>query len=107
MAKEKIIDRLSYIVSDISSLTVSVNDDGSVKITVDMHGYGHLLAKKVLREIILMFRNISFEIVVIHGYNSGTVLLETIRNDFENERIVEKKAYPYNPGITSLFVKAA
>lgn len=43
------------------------------------------------------------EIVVIHGYNNGTALLDMVRNDFVNKRI-KMKLKGLNQGITSLIL---
>ena len=44
------------------------------------------------------------EIVVIHGYRKGQVLLNAVRNEFTHERI-EKKIIPFNKGITLIYLK--
>lgn len=45
------------------------------------------------------------EIVVIHGYRKGQVLLNAVRNEFTHERI-EKKIIPFNKGITLIYLKS-
>ena len=44
------------------------------------------------------------EIVVIHGYRKGQVLLNAVRNEFNHNRI-EKKIIPFNKGITLIYLK--
>ena len=43
------------------------------------------------------------EVVVIHGYRKGQVLLNMVRKDFKHPRI-KKKVIPINRGITLLYV---
>lgn len=43
------------------------------------------------------------EIIVIHGYHSGTALLDMVRNDFANKR-VKMKLKGLNQGVTSLIL---
>ncbi len=44
------------------------------------------------------------EIVVIHGYRKGQVLLNAVRREFTHDRI-EKKIIPFNKGITLIYLK--
>ena len=54
-------------------------------------------------------RNVSFapkeikEIVVIHGYHSGTKLLDMVRKEYQNKR-VKRKFLSLNQGVTSLIL---
>lgn len=43
------------------------------------------------------------EIVVIHGYRNGSVLLNMVRKEFENDK-VKRKLLWLNKGITSLLL---
>ena len=43
------------------------------------------------------------EIVVIHGYHNGKILLNMVRKDFVNNR-VKRKVLGLNQGITSLIL---
>lgn len=43
------------------------------------------------------------EIVVIHGYRNGSVLLNMVRKEFENDKIKRKLLW-LNKGITSLLL---
>lgn len=43
------------------------------------------------------------EIVVIHGYRNGSVLLNMVRKEFENDK-VKRKLLWLNNGITSLLL---
>ena len=43
------------------------------------------------------------EIVVVHGYRKGQVILNMVRKEFKHKRI-EKKEIPYNKGITLIYL---
>ena len=44
------------------------------------------------------------EVVVVHGYRRGKILLEMVREKFDHPK-VDSKLISINPGRTSLFIK--
>ncbi len=105
MGREQIMQRMTFIMygEDICRVNISEESDGTKTIMVDLHGLNRKSAAKMISNIIAMFM-FPFNLVLIHGYNHGTVLKEYIAYDLNNPRIT-KKSTPYNnPGITYLTI---
>lgn len=73
-------------------------------ITIDLHKFRVWEAIQYLNNTILVASPKTKEIVVIHGYHNGNVLLNMVRNEYRNPR-VKSKFISLNPGITSLILK--
>lgn len=76
----------------------------SERITVDLHNMEENEARFFLERAIDTAEPKIKEVVVIHGYRKGQVILNMVRKDFNHERI-EKKVIPYNKGITLIYLK--
>jgi hypothetical protein len=72
-------------------------------ITIDIHNHTVSDAKQKLHLAVKIAPTEIKEIVVIHGYHSGTALRDMVRNDFESKRVA-RKYLSLNPGITSLIL---
>lgn len=72
-------------------------------VQVDLHNMSGLDARKCLDLIVETAPDTIREIVVIHGYRSGTTLLNMVRYSYNNKRI-KSKYISLNPGITSLML---
>ena len=79
---------------------ITENDTGYV---VDLHGKHRYEARAFINNIIKL-TNHPFTIVLIHGYNNGTVLKKMIFEDQINSRIINKTEAEYNMGRTLLTV---
>lgn len=44
------------------------------------------------------------EIVVVHGYRKGQVIMNMVRKEFTHKRI-DRKEIPYNKGVTLIYLK--
>lgn len=44
------------------------------------------------------------EIVVVHGYRKGQVIMNMVRKEFKHKRI-DRKEIPFNKGITLIYLK--
>ena len=73
-------------------------------ITIDLLKFRVWEAMQYLNNTILVASPKIKEIVVIHGYHNGNVLLNMVRNEYRNSR-VKSKFISLNPGITSLILK--
>ena len=73
-------------------------------LTVDLHnmnmGQAHTYLKARVEKAPANIR----EIVVVHGYNSGTALQKMVRKDFKHPR-VKRKILSMNQGVTSFLLK--
>ena len=74
------------------------------KLEIDLHDMQVLEAEYYLDKLITTAPSNIKEIIVIHGYKKGQVLLNMVRHTFKHNRIKEK-VIPYNKGITLLFLK--
>ena len=66
------------------------------RVTIDLHDMELLELFETLPDDIM-------EVVVIHGYRKGQVLLNMVRKEFKHPRI-KQKVIPLNKGITLFLV---
>lgn len=78
-----------------------IKEDNEEGFIVDVHELHKGETKRMINNMI----NVTTQpcrITVIHGYNSGTVLLEMIRKELNNPKIKHITTVAYNPGETFL-----
>ncbi|MFT9057508.1 MAG: Smr/MutS family protein [Ethanoligenens sp.] len=73
------------------------------RVEVDIHSMHQEEAKKYLEHFLSDANGNVKEVVVIHGYSSGTVLRDMVRKRLKHHRI-RSKALSLNPGITTLYL---
>lgn len=73
------------------------------RVTIDLHNMELLEAKYYLDKLFETLPEDILEVVVIHGYRKGQVLLNMVRKDFNHPRI-KQKVIPLNKGITLFLV---
>lgn len=74
-------------------------------VRVDIHSMEKAAAKRKLENLLRITPKDVGEIVVVHGYNSGTVLRDMVRCELKHSRILDKMPSVVNPGITTIFLK--
>jgi len=74
------------------------------RIIVDLHDMERQEAWYYLEKAINTAEQGIKEIVVVHGYRKGQVILNMVRKEFTHKSI-EKKVIPYNKGITLIYLK--
>ena len=74
-------------------------------IEIDIHAFEKMQAKNKLMSLISSAPKDVTEIVVIHGYRSGTILRDMVRNELRHSRIRDKMISVINPGITTIFLR--
>lgn len=72
-------------------------------VKIDLHGHTSESAKRILTKKLSQLSDEVREVTVIHGYHSGTRLLETVRS-FRHYRI-ERKILGLNNGETIFVIK--
>lgn len=72
-------------------------------LTVDLHNMKAWDAWSFLDRFIAFAPKEVGEIIVIHGYNNGKVLMNMVRKEYKNNRISKKKT-DWNAGRTSLIL---
>lgn len=73
------------------------------RITIDLHNMELLEAEYYLNKLFETLSDDILEVVVIHGYRKGQVLLNMVRKNFNHPRI-KQKVIPFNKGITLFLV---
>ncbi len=73
------------------------------KVTIDLHDMELLEATYHLEKLFETLPSNIKEVIVIHGYHKGQVLLNMVRKEFKHPRI-KKKVIPLNKGITLLYL---
>lgn len=76
------------------------------KIVLDLHNMQEDEARFYLERAIETAEEKIKEIVVIHGYRQGQIILNMVRKEFKHKKI-EKKIIPYNKGVTLIYLKKA
>lgn len=71
------------------------------KAEIDIHSMQRAEAKRYLERYLSTANGSIKEVVVIHGYTSGTVLARMVRTELKHHRI-KHKVLSLNPGITIL-----
>lgn len=74
------------------------------RIILDLHDMQEAEAKFYLEKTLDTAEEKIKEIVVIHGYRQGQVIMNMVRKKFKHKRI-EKKIIPYNKGVTLILLK--
>lgn len=70
---------------------------------IDIHNMHCEEAKRYLERFLSAANGSVKEVVVIHGYTSGTVLRDMVRTRLKHHRI-RSKQLSLNPGITTLYL---
>lgn len=73
------------------------------KVEIDIHQMRREEAKRYLERFLSTADGNVREVVVIHGYSSGTVLQQMVRKSLKHHRI-RAKLLSLNPGITTLLL---
>lgn len=76
------------------------------KIVLDLHDMQEDEARFYLERAIDTAEEKIKEIVVIHGYRQGQIILNMVRKEFKHKKI-EKKVVPFNKGVTLIYLKKA
>lgn len=74
------------------------------KIILDLHNMQEDEARFYLERAIDTAEEKIKEIVVIHGYRQGQIILNMVRKEFKHKKI-EKKVIPFNKGVTLIYLR--
>lgn len=97
--------RMVFTNEEISRLTISEINEGRIRIVADVHGMKCNQAKRFINNIINTIR-VTFQLIIIHGYNHGTAIKDMLAQNFINTHITEKHLDPYNQGVTHMLIAA-
>lgn len=73
-------------------------------VTVDIHGMTAADAKSQLQKLLSRLDAKTEELLVIHGYNGGQILMNMVRGELKHPRI-QSKILSLNPGQTRILLK--
>lgn len=74
------------------------------KMILDLHDMQEDEARYYLEKAIDTAEPKIKEIVVVHGYRKGQIILNMVRKEFKHKKI-ERKEIPFNKGITLIYLK--
>lgn len=107
MSKEKIWARLRTIMTEEECGRIEIFETGyGIQMRVDIHYMTAREARRFLKNIVLLVRD-RFEMIVVHGYTHGTVLMEMLSTEVISGRERAKIRPFMNPGITQIEFAAA
>lgn len=73
------------------------------KVEIDIHSMQRAEAKKYLERFLSQVNGSVREVVVIHGFHSGTVLQRLVRQELKHHRI-RSRVVGLNEGVTTLLL---
>lgn len=76
--------------------------DEKAEVQVDLHGLGCKASERLVNNVIAMFPQAHFSLVLIHGYNRGHALKDLFNEQFAHPRVVHTIPHTDNPGRTTL-----
>ena len=82
-----------------------VTNEEENKITIDLHYLSCKDAEKLVKDTIALTSG-SYIMEVIHGFNGGTALKQTMYNHTISNRITKRTSPAWNPGITEFAIAA-
>ena len=108
MEYKKAMEKMTFLMcrDDLCRIRTEEDEDGIIKVIIDLHGMSKKNAIRMITNIMVLFR-FKFRLEVVHGYNHGTVIKEYIYNELISNRIISKTSPFYNPGVTDLMIAGA
>lgn len=97
--------KMVFSMRELNRLEITEEMDGTVRITVDVHGMTCHEARRFINNIINLVR-IAFRLIIIHGYNHGTAIKDMLAQNFTNTHVAEQHADPWNQGVTYMSIAA-
>lgn len=99
--------RLKMILTqkELDRINVSEIGNRKIRITADVHGMKCYEARRFINNIINIVR-MTFQLVIIHGYNHGIAIKEMLAQNFSNNHVFEQFPKPRNQGITHMLIAA-
>jgi DNA-nicking Smr family endonuclease len=73
-------------------------------VTVDIHQMYAPDAKRYLERLLKSLGDEVVSVEIIHGYNSGSALQRTVRQEVRSKRI-KRRCVSLNPGVTIYYLK--
>ena len=74
-------------------------------VEIDLHGKNVYQAKIAIDAALRRASSATYRIRIVHGWNSGTVLRDFVREEYARHPKVRRVAPGANPGITELILR--
>lgn len=92
--------KLSFVMSPSDMGRIQLYDNEEVlKVVADVHGMSRRQADRFISNIINLIRH-AFRLIIVHGYNNGTVIKEYFENTFKNANVLKIYESSWNKGVT-------
>lgn len=72
--------------------------------SIDVHGFNKQEVKTYLDQVLKELPNGTRELTIIHGFHSGSIIKQYVRNSYSHARI-ERKMLSMNQGETTFVLK--
>lgn len=106
MENDRLLEKMQMILTVEEFVRCKLTEkDGEQCIEIEMHGLTRITGRRLVNNVINLTRG-EYTIILIHGFNSGTVLKEMIRGTKLCSRVVKMMSPSHNPGVTYLKVVA-
>ncbi len=99
--KELLVMKLKTILTPDELERINIHYEERPRIIVDVHGLICIKARRLIDNIINLLQ-ISFVMIVVHGYNHGTAIKDMLAYNYSNPHVCSKSGDLYNQGITYL-----
>ena len=99
-----VLDKIRLVFSneEIERLQIEQSEH-QLSIKVDVHGLKCREARRFINNLINLLR-MTFQLIIIHGYNHGTAIKDMLKNNFSNSHVMGIYPDCYNQGVTHLLV---
>lgn len=94
---------LIFTEAELNRLSIKEYTRNKMRVYADVHGMKCYQARRFINNIINAIR-ITFELIIIHGFNHGTAIKDMFANNYSNLHIAQKYASQYNKGITHMYI---
>lgn len=76
------MEKMTFLMcgDDLCRIRTEQDEDGIIKVIIDLHGMSKKNAIRMITNIMVLFR-FKFRLEVVHGYNHGTAIKEYIYNE--------------------------
>ena len=108
MSYDQLVDRVHFMVygDDAWRASIVKGADGTPEICYDVHGMTAKKAVQSLEDLVKVCRS-PMVLEVIHGFNHGTAIKDSLNSVSFDDRIVNKYSPENNPGVTFFTLQSA
>jgi len=104
---EKAQVRLSTVFTEVDMQRIWImyfEGDDKAEIQVDLHGLSRKASERLVNNLIALFPQSHFSLILIHGYTRGHALKDLFNEQFVHPRVAHTTLHKDNPGRTTLVI---